>query len=154
ERSLLAAPLAAAGEQQSASTAAAAACLLDANTPSADFVGSQRQLIRSFLPSGYPSAASLAHTSGLSLRSFQRALALSGLRFSDLVDQVRFQMAGEMRRASHARLIDISLELGYSDAANFTRAFKRWTGRSPRAYRHYGNADTWAPVRSASTDRI
>lgn len=135
ERSLLSAPLAAAGEEQSEPTADAAARALASNTPPPDFVGSLRQLIRSFLPTGYPSATLLAHASGLSLRSFQRALALSGLSFSDLVEQVRFQMAVEMMRVAHARLIDISLELGYSDAANFTRAFRRWTGQSPRAYR-------------------
>jgi AraC-like DNA-binding protein len=132
---LLALPLSWAREDHGAPTSGAAAHALESSTPSADFVGSLRQLIRSFLPAGYPSAALLAHASHVPLRSFQRALALAGLSFSDLVEQVRFQMAVEMMRDSRARLIDIGLELGYSDAANFTRAFRRWTGQTPRRYR-------------------
>ena len=134
-QSLLTLPLSWAREARNAPTSGAAARALESNTPPADFIGSLRQLIRSFLPAGYPSAALLAHASGLPLRSFQRALALSGLSFSDLVEQVRFQMAVEMMRDSGARLIDIGLELGYSDAANFSRAFRRWTGQTPRLYR-------------------
>jgi AraC-like DNA-binding protein len=41
-------------------------------------------------------------------------------------------------------LSQIADALGYADAANFTRAFKRWTGSSPSQYRS-------APTRSAST---
>jgi AraC-like DNA-binding protein len=134
-QSLLTLPLAWAPEDRKAPTSGAAARALESNIPPADFIGSLRQLIRSFLPAGYPSAALLAHASGLPLRSFQRALALSGLSFSDLVEQVRFQMAVEMMRDSGARLIDIGLELGYSDAANFSRAFRRWSGQTPRLYR-------------------
>jgi AraC-like DNA-binding protein len=128
---LLALPLAWAPEAPSILTAADSARALASSSPSPDLVGSLRQLIRSFLPAGYPSASLLAHASGLPLRSFQRALALCGLSFSDLVEQVRFQLAVEMMRDPRLRLIDISLELGYSDAANFTRAFKRWTGQAP-----------------------
>lgn len=113
----------------------AVAIALESSMPPAEFIGSLRQLIRSFLHAGYPRAALLAHASGLPLRSFQRALTLAGVSFSDLVDQVRFQMAAEMMRDPGARLIDIALELGYSDAANFTRAFRRWSGQAPLPYR-------------------
>lgn len=133
-RSLLALPLSRVWEGTAVPTAADSARLAS-SSPSPDLVGSLRQLIRSYLPAGYPSASLLAHASGLPLRSFQRALALCGLSFSDLVEQVRFQLAIEMMRDPRLRLIDISLELGYSDAANFTRAFKRWTGQTPRVYR-------------------
>jgi AraC-like DNA-binding protein len=135
-QSLLTLPLSVAGEDRNAPASDAVARALESNTPPADFTGSLRQLIRSFLSSGYPNATMLAHASGLPLRSFQRAIALRGVSFSDLVEQVRFQMAVELMRDPRARLIDIGLELGYSDAANFTRAFKRWTGQSPRQYRH------------------
>jgi AraC-like DNA-binding protein len=134
-QSLLSLPFTWAREDHDAPTSGIAARALESSTPSADFVGSLRQLIRSFLPAGYPSAASLAHASQVPLRSFQRALALSGVSFSDLVEQVRFEMGVEMMRDPRARLIDIGLELGYSDAANFTRAFRRWTGQAPLSYR-------------------
>jgi AraC-like DNA-binding protein len=132
---LLALPLAWARSSPARSVAADAAAALESTTPSTDFIDSLRRLIRSFLPAGYPRAALLAHASGLSLRSFQRALTLAGLSFSDVVEQVRFEMATEMMRDARARLLDIALELGYADAANFTRAFRRWTGQSPLSYR-------------------
>lgn len=134
-QSLLPLPLSWAREDRNAPASGAFPGALESNTPPADFIGSLCQLIRSFLPAGYFGAAVLAHASGLPLRSFQRALALAGLSFSDLVEQVRFQMAVEMMRDPRARLIDIGFELGYSDAANFTRAFRRWTGQAPRLYR-------------------
>jgi AraC-like DNA-binding protein len=134
-QSLLALPLLWARQSLSERRADEASTALESSMPPADFVGSLRQVVRSFLHAGYPRAALLAHASGLSLRSFQRAMATAGLTFSDLVEQVRFEMATEMIGRPGARLIDVSLELGYSDPANFTRAFKRWTGRAPRLYR-------------------
>jgi AraC-like DNA-binding protein len=44
-------------------------------------------------------------------------------------------MATELMADPRARLIDIALELGYSDAANFTHAFVRWTGQAPKLFR-------------------
>ncbi len=132
---LLSRPLSWAPDDRPRAAPDADAIALESSTPPAEFIGSLRRLIRSFLSAGYPRAALLAHASGLPLRSFQRALTLAGLSFSDLVDQVRFEMATEMMADPGARLIDIGLELGYSDAANFTRAFQRWTGQAPRLYR-------------------
>jgi AraC-like DNA-binding protein len=108
---------------------------LQSGTPMPEFVNSLRHLIRSFLSVDGPDAALLARVSGSSLRTFQRNLAAAGVSFSDLLEQVRCEVALEMMRDRHLRLIDVGLELGYSDSANFTRAFKRWTGVSPRFYR-------------------
>jgi AraC-like DNA-binding protein len=113
----------------------AAGPTLASDMPRTDFVGSVRQLVRSYLRAGYPSVGLLARASGLSVRSFQRALALSGTTFGDLVDEVRLESAVEMMRDATIRLADIGLELGYSDPANFTRAFRRWTGQMPTSYR-------------------
>jgi AraC-like DNA-binding protein len=113
----------------------AAGLSLASDMPSADFVGSVRQLVRSYLRAGYPSVGLLARASGLSVRSFQRALALSGTTFGELVDEVRLQAAVEMMHDPQVRLADIGLELGYGDPANFTRAFRRWTGQMPTSYR-------------------
>jgi AraC-like DNA-binding protein len=52
-----------------------------------------------------------------------------------LVDQVRFNQAVALLRQSDTKLLDIATELGYTDPANFGRAFRRWAGMSPREFR-------------------
>jgi AraC-like DNA-binding protein len=39
------------------------------------------------------------------------------------------------------KVIDVSNELGYSDSANFTRAFRRWSGVAPQLFRRGGRTD-------------
>jgi hypothetical protein len=45
------------------------------------------------------------------------------------------------------RVIDVSTELGYGDSANFTRAFRRWTGVSPQVFRRVSGETGLAPAR-------
>ena len=56
-------------------------------------------------------------------------------RSVDLVEEARKQKALDLLANSQLSLDDISEYLGYSDLANFTRAFKRWTEQTPTAYR-------------------
>ena len=77
----------------------------------------------------------MAEAAGTSARSLQRRLAASGLRFGRLVDEARFQAASRLLRDPSIRIVDVSAELGYTDAANFTRAFRRWAGVSPLSFR-------------------
>jgi AraC-like DNA-binding protein len=58
-----------------------------------------------------------------------------GLTYSRLVEKVRFERAIYWLSDPSIQSVDISADLGYSDAAHFSRAFKRWTGLSPREYR-------------------
>lgn len=103
--------------------------------PARDFAGSVRQTVGSLLRLGAPDLAVAAEVAGMSQRSFQRHLAESGLRFSDLVEQARFEAACHLLADPQRRVIDVSTELGYGDAANFTRAFRRWAGVPPQIYR-------------------
>jgi AraC-like DNA-binding protein len=80
-------------------------------------------------------AAESAATAGMSERSFQRHLAEAGLRFSRLVEEARFDVARSLLANRTLRVIDVSTELGYRDSANFTRAFRRWSGISPQLFR-------------------
>jgi AraC-like DNA-binding protein len=59
-----------------------------------------------------------------------------GVTFEELVDEYRRDRAFRLlMRADHS-ILEIAYTLGYSDPAHFTRAFKRWTGASPRSYRN------------------
>ncbi|MBF2079926.1 MAG: helix-turn-helix domain-containing protein [Synechococcales cyanobacterium T60_A2020_003] len=80
--------------------------------------------MQSLLPDGYPDIRRVAEASGLSVRSFQRRLAVEHLSYSQVVEQVRFDQALRMLNSSRMQLVDIASELGYTDAANFTRAFQ------------------------------
>ena len=78
---------------------------------------------------------SVAEAAGTSVRSLQRHLASSNLSFARLVDEARFEAASALLRDPNVRVVDVSAELGYADAANFTRAFRRWAGVPPLVFR-------------------
>jgi len=103
--------------------------------PADGFKESLCQLIQSLLPKQYPSLAIAAEAAGVSIRTLQRRLEDRHLNYSQLVEQIRFDQAVKLLQDPTNQLIDIAFELGYTDAANFTRAFKRWTGVSPREFR-------------------
>ncbi|MFA5940459.1 MAG: AraC family transcriptional regulator [Sinimarinibacterium sp.] len=99
-----------------------------------DFPGRVRALLAD-AAAGYPDLASAAERLTTSPRTLKRRLLQHGLRYSELLD--------EARRRDSIRLLDnpalsieqIALQVGYSDPANFTRAFRKWTGTSPTGYR-------------------
>jgi AraC-like DNA-binding protein len=103
--------------------------------PAADFIGSLRQVIETYLPGRHAKIEAAAEATGMSVRSLQRRLASEGLTFSQMVDEVRLEMAVPQLRDPGIRLTDIALSLGYSDPAHFTRAFGRWAGVAPSEYR-------------------
>ena len=70
-----------------------------------------------------------------SIRTLQRRLAEDGLTYSQLISRLRYQQAIHWLVNSDLKIIEIAAELGYQDAAHFTRAFKRWTGVSPQTFR-------------------
>ncbi len=71
----------------------------------------------------------------MSDRTLKRQLAAEGTCFSALVDEVRYRYATSLLSRTDYSLEQIADELGYSDVANFSRAFKRWSGRSPSSWR-------------------
>jgi AraC-like DNA-binding protein len=99
----------------------------------ADLVG---QAVETLSADGAPPGiAAVARALGLSVRTLQRWLAAEGGRYEDLVERSRLGSARALLEQTDARVLDIALSLGYSDHAHFTRAFRRWTGVSPVAYR-------------------
>jgi len=114
--------------------------LLRSTAPAADFAGSIRQTIGVLLLGGPPSIRDTAEAVGVSARTLQRRLAACGETYSGLVDTVRLETGARLLCDTDAKLLEIAYELGYTDPANFTRAFKRWAGVAPRAYRRAQSA--------------
>ena len=77
-------------------------------------------------------AAEIAETSPRTLR---RRLREEGTSFHGILDRIRFEAAEERLREPTLSLAEVSADLGYADQASFTRAFRRWTGEPPAAYR-------------------
>jgi AraC-like DNA-binding protein len=71
----------------------------------------------------------------MSVRTLQRRLAQAGASHHMLVAQTRFTTAAAVLERTDAKILELALDLGYSDHANFTRAFRRWAGCAPREYR-------------------
>jgi AraC-like DNA-binding protein len=103
--------------------------------PDPEFAGSVRQTVGSLLRMGAPLLPAAADAAGMSVRSFQRRLETAGLRFGELVQQCRFEAACRLLREPGAKVVAVSAELGYTDSANFTRAFRRWAGVPPQEFR-------------------
>lgn len=92
-------------------------------------------MLPSYLDDKIPTVAEVAEMASVSIRSFQRKLSNAGVSYSDLLDRARFENASKLLRDSDAKIIDIGFSSGYTDPAHFTRAFRRFTGVTPRAFR-------------------
>jgi AraC-like DNA-binding protein len=82
-----------------------------------------------------PSLRAVASKLAMSERMFQRRIAATGQRYRDLLEQTLCQEAQSQLKASSRPIADIAHHLAYSDPAHFTRAFRRWTGKSPSQFR-------------------
>jgi AraC-like DNA-binding protein len=81
----------------------------------------------------FEGAAKLLRTNPRTLR---RQLTAQGTSFRELVDELRMQFAVKYLRDTDLTNEDIALALGFSDAANFRQAFRRWTKKSPSQFKH------------------
>ena len=112
--------------------------LLDeAINASGDTTLSQRveQVIKQHLPTGEPTVQHAAQALNMSARTMQRHLRADNTRFRSLLDEIRKTLAGEYVTRADLPLQEITFLLGFSDHANFYRAFKRWYGKTPGSCR-------------------
>jgi AraC-like DNA-binding protein len=72
---------------------------------------------------------------GISKRSLERWLSAEGTNFRSVVDDLRLQLAKTYLEDPNHDVQTIAHQLGFSDSRAFARAFKRWTGSTPSAYR-------------------
>ncbi len=85
--------------------------------------------------SEFPTSAKVAQLLHMSESTLQRRLAREGNRFQALLDQVRYRLAGEYLKGTDLPVSEIACLLGFSDAANFRRSFRRWSGTTPSVAR-------------------
>lgn len=95
--------------------------------------------IRVSLPNGYPSLERIAQDLRVTPAAIQRELSAEGLTYKDAVEMTRQALAQMYLAQQQLPLTEIALLLGYSELSAFTRAFTRWTGTNPRAYRKLGH---------------
>ena len=103
----------------------------------ADFPTTVRRVLRKQLFMGDFSMVSMAARLGIHRRTLDRRLKQHDMSFSDLLESVKCEVACQLLRDTHLRIQQVAESLCYGSAANFSTAFRRWTGLTPSAYRRY-----------------
>lgn len=106
-----------------------------ARTSHADIVDQVHSKLLDFLPQRIVSEELIAEELNLSLRSLQRKLQEKGTSYDSLFQNVRRELAVQLLNDQQLSIEEISRFLGFSSRSNFGRAFKRWTGATPREFR-------------------
>ena len=96
------------------------------------------------LTSGEVSEHDMARQLHMSRRTLQRKLAESNTPYQKLVDDTRRDLALRYMDDAGKSITDVTFLLGFSGQSAFTRAFKRWTGKSPTTYREQKQAPATA----------
>ena len=94
-----------------------------------------RRVLWSALSEGVPALESVGRVLGMSPRTLQRQLRAEGTTFTAVLTQLRHDLALPLLRDGRLAVAEVAFLLGYEDPSAFHRAFRRWSGRSPRAFR-------------------
>ena len=87
--------------------------------------------LQPLLPSGDAGIDRVARALGVSRQTLYRRLKAEGFTFEQVLDSLRHRLALRYVRGEGMSAKEAAYRLGFSDPAAFSRAFKRWTGRSP-----------------------
>jgi AraC-like DNA-binding protein len=112
-----------------------------------ELVRAVRQAVVDQLIGGTPGIARAARALATSARTLRRQLAAEATSFRAIVDDVRHQLAVQYLRDPALGAAEVAFLLGFSEAAAFHRAFKRWTGTTPHAFRRGGGSALPTPAR-------
>lgn len=112
-----------------------AEALLEALERSKTTRGRVESLLMPILHTGEAGMDRIAARMGLHRQALHRKLKAEGLTFEQLLDALRHRLALHYLAGNKVSVNETAYLLGFSDPASFSRAFKRWTGRSPRAFR-------------------
>lgn len=94
-----------------------------------------RGVLRSALLTGQASAEQVAALFSMHSRTLGRRLEQYGVSFKTLVDEGRFEIARQMLQDTSLSITQIAEALGYTQSSAFVRAFGRWSGVTPGAWR-------------------
>lgn len=94
-----------------------------------------RQELLHLIRDGRPRITDLAVHNRTNVRSVQRRLASHGITFQMLLEETRSHLAEQYLMDKRLSLFDIADLLGYCDQTAFTRAFRKWRGTTPGAWR-------------------
>ncbi|MCL4791594.1 MAG: helix-turn-helix transcriptional regulator [Gammaproteobacteria bacterium] len=90
-----------------------------------------RDMLVQLLPTGEADQETIARKLNRSLSTLQRQLQAEGLSYRQVVDQTRHSLAKAYLSDKRFSQAEIAYLLGFSDQSSFSRAYRRWTGRSP-----------------------
>jgi AraC-like DNA-binding protein len=93
-----------------------------------------RACIRAAQPAGSLTATQVAERLSVSTRTLRRRLSEEGSSYREIVDEVRADLARHHLAREKRDIDDVAFLLGFSDQSAFTKAFRRWTGRTPADY--------------------
>ncbi|MCD6071193.1 MAG: AraC family transcriptional regulator [Microvirga sp.] len=94
-----------------------------------------RRVLRTELLRDSCSATMIAQLFSMHRRTMSRHLRMEGLAFRQVANEVRFEIACELLANTDMALSQIAAVLKYSELSAFTRAFRRWSGQTPSAWR-------------------
>lgn len=101
---------------------------------SSSVVAQVRRALMAAMNGGDTTIEATAKTLGMSSRSLQRHLADEGARYNDLLADVRTEFAKRYLARGTISVTEVAYLLGFTEPPAFFKAFKRWTGMTPRAF--------------------
>ena len=111
-----------------------------------------REVLSHRLARGEPSQEEVAEILNMSPRTLQRKLGDAGTTYKEVLNDTRHDLALAYLSAPRHTISDVTFLLGFSTGSCFTRAFRRWTGQSPSAWRAGADARRMAPrAKTANT---
>jgi AraC-like DNA-binding protein len=103
-------------------------------TADAPITARARTALIAAMGGGDPSMDGVARTLGMSARSLHRRLSDEGARFNDLLDDVRQEFAKRYLARRSVTASEVAYLVGFQSPTAFFRAFKRWTGQTPKSF--------------------
>jgi AraC-like DNA-binding protein len=95
-----------------------------------------RQLLSEALNAGDdPKIETLSQKLGISVRTLQRKLKEEGRSHQDLLDEMRSELSKRYLQEPKLAICEVAYLLGFSEPSAFHRAFRRWTGITPKEFR-------------------